>query len=162
MEILTRNRVAGLIVGHHVAYGRYLRSGRPSIDLAPTLDLEEGLVLVGISTASIPVFLHMLAGLGSTHLLTMNHSRSDGTSSHQLSALESGVAVEARIGVTDEHIGENVIRGADKSVVGTSEDRARTDAYSTLSIATTTHCGRRQSQDSDVAILPQPRAKKGI
>jgi hypothetical protein len=77
MELLTRSRVGGLTTAHHVAYGKYPYDGRPSIDLAPTLVWGECLIFSGTLTTSVPVLLHMLAELGSTHLLTANHISSD-------------------------------------------------------------------------------------
>lgn len=150
VNLLTRDRVAGLRVAHYVAYDRYLRSGTPSIDLAPTLVLEQSLLFLGLLTASAPVFLNTLAGFGSTHLLTMNHSRSDGTSSHQLSALGSGVAGQA-----SSDVAKDGSESASRSINGRKED-FHTDACSATSVATTFGHEERRSEDSGLAILPRP------
>lgn len=143
--------MAGATVGHHVAYGEYLHDGRSSIDLAPTLAWEAFLIFSGILTASVPVLIHMLAELGTAHLLTTNHSRSGQGSSHQLSTRESGKTVKGEAGVTGGTVG----RSASKSVVEGGDDGIGADSFSAASVRTMPHYGRRESQDSDALILPR-------
>lgn len=140
--------MAGVTVGRHVAYGEYLHDGRPSIDLAQTICWEASLVFSGIFTASVPVFLHMLAELGTAHLLSTNHISSGGGSSHQLSALESGTGMQGRSGakgdvsLRSEDVGEGAGHGAQQD----GDDGS-------VSFATTLPCGGRLSQDSQASIL---------
>jgi hypothetical protein len=139
-ESLTRSRVAGSTVGRHVAYGGYLREGRPSIDLAPTLVWDACLIFFGVLAASVPVLLHMLAELGSVHLLTTNHSRSGRGSGHQLSTLESGASTKRDAG-----------RNAGKNTTIVDGVRPGDDG-SNVSVATTQY-ERRTSWDSQATIV---------
>lgn len=143
--------MAGATVGHHVAYGEYLRNGRPSIDLAPTLAWDACLIFSGILTASVPVLIRVLAELGTAHLLTTSHSRSGQESSHQSSTLESGETVKGEAGV----MGGTVGRSASKSAVEGGDDEIRADNFGAASVRTMPHYGRRESQDSDALILPR-------
>jgi hypothetical protein len=151
-ESLTRSRVAGSTVGRHVTYGGYLRDGRPSIDLVPTLVWDACLIFFGVLTASVPVLLHMLAELGSVHLLTTNHSRSGRGSGYQLSTLESGASMKRDAGRDNGKAdGMSAYVSAGKNAPTVND--VRSDDYgSNVSIATTPY-GRRMSWDSQAAIL---------
>lgn len=135
--------MAGSTVGRHIAYQKYLRRGRPNIDLAPTLIWDEVLLFLAIFTASVPVLMHMLRDLGSVHLLTDKHSRSGGESSNPLSTSESGAGIK-KASVTKECAGANVFELD-------NIERAANDTQSE-SIATS-RGGRRLSEGSEVAIL---------
>jgi len=156
--------VAGARVGRHVAYGEYLRVGRASVDLAPTLVWESILIFLGVLTASVPVLMHVLAELGTAHLLTTNHTSSGKESSHQLSTLKSGSAAKGTGGAKVSNVG----------VSGGSNDGGM-DWYDGVrdewnigtnggdggeSIAATTQNGR-SSQESQTAILPEHRSVRG-
>jgi hypothetical protein len=151
-ESLTRSRVAGSTVGRHVAHGGFLRDGRPSIDLAPTLVWDACLIFFGVLTASVPVLLHMLAELGSVHLLTTNHSRSGRGSGYQLSTLESGASTKRDAGRdTGEAEGMTAYVSAGENAPTVDDVRPGGDG-SNVSVATTQYW-RRTSWDSQAAIL---------
>jgi hypothetical protein len=128
-----------LTVVRHVAYARYLRDGRTSIDLAPTLVWEACLVFTGVLTASVPVFLQRLAELGSLHLLSTNHIRTGRGSSYQLSTLESGTVGKPRVGLAEWSAGE--ISGEEYGDGASRDD------------GSVSFVGRRPSQGSQVQIL---------
>jgi hypothetical protein len=138
--------MAALTVIRHVAYAKYLRDGRTSIDLAPTLVWEACLTFTGILTASVPVLLQRLAKLGSVHLLSTNHVRTGRGSSYQLSTLESGTAGKPKVGLVEESAGEN--SGEECGDGASHDDRS-------VSFVTSFQPGRRHSQGSQVQILGQ-------
>jgi hypothetical protein len=86
------------------------------------------------------VLLHMLAELGSVHLLTTNHSRSGRGSGYQLSTLESGASTKRDAG-----------RNAGKNITIVDGVRPGDDG-SNVSVATTQY-ERRTSWDSQATIL---------
>jgi hypothetical protein len=133
-----------LTVIRHVAYAKYLRDGRVSIDLAPTLVWEACLVFSGVLMASVPVLLQRLAELGSVHLLSTNHIRSGRGSSYQLSTLESGTIRKGKADVAERNVAENI---GDDYYDGTGRDDR------SVSFVASSQCGRRPSQGSQVQIL---------
>lgn len=143
MKLLIRSRVAGSTVGRHITYQEYLRRGRTNIDLAPTLIWDEFLLFLAISTASVPVLMHVLSDLGSVHLLTNKHSRSDGESSHPLSTLESGTGSK-KDSATKEC--------PDPNVFELDNIKRAADDTQSESVATS-QGGRRPSEGSEVTIL---------
>jgi hypothetical protein len=98
------------------------------------------------------MLLPMLAGLGSVHLLTTNHSRSGRGSGHQLSTLESGANVKRDVGGdTGKADGMSAYVSAGKNAPTVNDVRSG-DYGSNVSVATTPY-GRRTSWDSEAAIL---------
>lgn len=140
----------GCGVGRYIAYEQYLHHGRPTVGLAPTLEWEACLNFVATCTASVPVLLHVLKELGTVHLLTTSHSRSERGSSYPLSSLASrrGGRVEPDAAGGVHPSPDAMTKDARVRDVELGERQPPSSSGATASLG-----GRRSSYGSEVGIL---------
>lgn len=150
MKGLTRDdSVAGCGVGSYFASEQYLRHGRPSVGLAPTLSWEVWLNFVATFTASVPVLLHAIRGFGTNHLLATTHTRSGRGSSHPLNSLASRHGEGADAGAAG---GVHPSAGVTGKVAGVNEVELGEVRQPSAS-GTTASLRRQSSYGSEVRIL---------